>query len=590
MAASAVLLGQKFCSSEKSVDEVGFSDHVTAEVRHKLANWYKVERRMMPWRGDNTTIPVTAYGVWISEVMLQQTRVETVIDYWTRWMSEFPDVATLARAAPDDVNRMWAGLGYYRRAQFLLQGARKVVSDYGGALPQTVPELLKIPGIGPYTAGAIASIAYGMREPLVDGNVMRVFSRLLAVKLEVGGGAMEKLCWKVAKDLVPDEHPGDFNQALMELGATVCKPTSPSCTTCPLRGECAALALTQLASQIDANDQHSIAKKGGLQLFVKTSTTHEIADIEVAPVLYPFDTTQLPRDVTEFPRKVAKKKAKELVFSVCVMRTKLMLHESSDESTNTGNVGEFKYLFVRRPGTGLLANQWEFPSIEMVSCEVDPEQPEDATEAPCTAPILSEAQLWFPFPAYFHSQLQLAYDGNQAQGPQEEKLVKPEGATTAATLLETASRRDFDPIVHIFSHQRHTMHITLKDIVVLKSCAGAVTPVLTSGGPVSYKWMTAAEIVSEGITTGCKKVLHEVTKPAAAAKPKKGTGGVKRVAYVVPMNEPKTENKFAAFAEAGGVQNAVGAETAAKVKTEGLNAFDLLWSASRAVGAKKARK
>jgi adenine-specific DNA glycosylase len=149
-----------------------------------------------------------------------------------------------------------------------------------------------------------------------------------------------------------------------------------------------------------------------------------------------------------------------------------MLQETSDESTNTGNVGEFKYLFVRRPSTGLLANQWEFPSIEMVSCEVDPEQPEDATEAPCTAPVLSEAQLWSPFPAYFRSQLQLAYDGNQAQGPQEEKLVKPEGATTAATLLETASRRDFDPIVHIFSHQRHTMHITLKDIVVLRSCAG----------------------------------------------------------------------------------------------------------------------
>jgi A/G-specific adenine glycosylase len=590
MATSAVSLGQKFCSSEKSVDEICFSGHDAAEVRLKLANWYKVERRMMPWRGDNTTIPVTAYGVWISEVMLQQTRVETVIDYWTRWMSEFPDVATLARATPDDVNRMWAGLGYYRRAQFLLQGARKVVSDYGGVLPQTVPELLKIPGIGPYTAGAIASIAYGMREPLVDGNVMRVFSRLLAVKLEVGGGAMEKLCWTVAKNLVPDDHPGDFNQALMELGATVCKPTSPSCSTCPLRSECAALALVQLASQIDGAEQRSATKKSGLQLFIKKSIASEVADIELAPASYPFDTSLLPRDVAEFPRKVAKKKAKELVFSVCVLRTKLLLHESSNESANTGNEGEYKYLFVRRPSTGLLANQWEFPSIEMVSREVDPEQPEDATEVLCTAPVLSEAQLWSPFPAYFHSQLQLAYDGNREHSPQVEKVIKPEGASTATTLLETASRGNFDPIVHIFSHQRHTMHITLKDVVVLKSCAGADALALASGSLVTYKWMTAAEIISEGITTGCKKVLHEVTKPAAAAKPKKGSAGVKRVAYVVPTNEPKTENKFAAFAEAGGVQNAVGAETAAKVKTEGLNAFDLLRSASRAVGAKKARK
>jgi A/G-specific adenine glycosylase len=127
--------------------------------------------------------------------MLQQTRVETVIAYWNRWMTTFPDVSSLAAASPDEVNKLWAGLGYYRRCQMLLKGAQKIEADFGGVVPSTVPELLTIPGIGPYTAGAIASIAFGQPEALVDGNVIRVFSRLFAIKLELGGGGLEKVCW-----------------------------------------------------------------------------------------------------------------------------------------------------------------------------------------------------------------------------------------------------------------------------------------------------------------------------------------------------------------------------------------------------------
>lgn len=581
MAQPTLKFAERYCAVGDT-NEVSFDEHAVSAIQEKLVHWYGSERRKMPWRGDNTSVPVSAYGVWISEVMLQQTRVETVIDYWMRWMAEFPDVSTLASATPEDVNRLWAGLGYYRRAQFLLQGAKKVVSDYGGVLPQTVAELLKIPGIGPYTAGAISSIVYGQSEPLVDGNVMRVFSRLLALKLEVGGGAMEKHCWKLARELVPAAHPGDFNQALMELGATVCKPTSPSCSSCPVREECQALALTKLAKEIDsastpasfsssatsstapsgkAGGKSSFAPKNGKNIFglfahVTVPEVVSLPDIEdttdtTSPGLhkqsqqqYIFDTHLLPREVTEFPRKVAKKKPKELVFSVCVLRTKhLHLSHSTpsegaavavkeekkeaepDKRADTTEV--YKYLFVRRPDTGLLANQWEFPCVPLeipgvADCDGADEAGEDGNAA---VVAITPGQRWAPFPSFFLNQLSCLFDSN---GPKKSTSpeIKPEGGV-ATTIVETASRDDFEPIVHVFSHQRHTMHITLKDVVVLGAATGLSLSSSTAGHltralpPVEHKWMTAAEIVAAGITTGCKKVLQEVTKEPAKSDSKK---------------------------------------------------------------------
>jgi A/G-specific adenine glycosylase len=142
-------------------------------VRVKLSSWYKKNRRQLPWRGET----VDAYGIWVSEIMLQQTRVETVIPYWRRWMERWPTVNELAGATADEVNTLWAGLGYYSRAQSLLQGAKYIVNTSNGVLPETTEELRKIRGIGPYTAGAISSIAFGKAVPLVDGNVVRVLSR-----------------------------------------------------------------------------------------------------------------------------------------------------------------------------------------------------------------------------------------------------------------------------------------------------------------------------------------------------------------------------------------------------------------------------
>jgi len=217
--------------------ESGFSDPARVlRLRASLLTYFASRARDLPWR--RTSDP---YHIWVSEVMLQQTRVETVVPYYLRWLRRFPDVETLARAELDDVLKAWEGLGYYRRAR-MLHRAAGIVVDQGGALPNTTAELRRLPGIGEYTAGAVASIAFGRPEPAVDGNVRRVLSRLLDLArpsaTELRG---------LAGVLVPDDRPGEFNQALMELGATVCTVGRPACSTCPVAADCAARAAgTQL--------------------------------------------------------------------------------------------------------------------------------------------------------------------------------------------------------------------------------------------------------------------------------------------------------------------------------------------------------
>lgn len=175
--------------------------------------------------------------------MLQQTQVKTVLGYYERWMARFPNVTALARAADDDVLHAWQGLGYYSRARRLLAGARAVQERHAGQLPRNVEALLALPGIGPYSAGAIASIAFGLREPLVDGNVVRVLCRLFALEGDPAKAPLKNEIWRLARELVPADRPSEFNQSLMELGATICTPTSPRCPECPVAKQCQALAL-----------------------------------------------------------------------------------------------------------------------------------------------------------------------------------------------------------------------------------------------------------------------------------------------------------------------------------------------------------
>jgi A/G-specific adenine glycosylase len=174
--------------------------------------------------------------------MLQQTRVETVRPYYARWLRAFPTIQALARASDDRVLKLWEGLGYYARARNLHRAAQTVVRERGGQLPRTAEGLRALPGIGRYTAGAIASIAFGERMPLVDGNVARVFARVFAIRANVKSPRTLQSLWKLAENLLPNTDPGDFNQALMELGALVCTPTAPRCDACPMHRVCAARA------------------------------------------------------------------------------------------------------------------------------------------------------------------------------------------------------------------------------------------------------------------------------------------------------------------------------------------------------------
>jgi A/G-specific adenine glycosylase len=208
-----------------------------AKLRHDLLSWYERHRRDLPWRGEPDP-----YRVWISEVMLQQTQVTTVVPYYERFLGRFPSLADLAAAPLDDVLKAWEGLGYYARARNLHAAARQVMVEHGGRLPEGYAPLRQLPGFGDYTAGAVASIAFGERVPAVDGNVKRVLARLFAVREDVGRGATARRLQNLAAELAPPERPGDFNQALMELGATLCTPASPRCLLCPLRELCEGLA------------------------------------------------------------------------------------------------------------------------------------------------------------------------------------------------------------------------------------------------------------------------------------------------------------------------------------------------------------
>lgn len=203
----------------------------------RLLNWYNKHKRAFPWRGHRDP-----YAVWISEIMLQQTRVETALPYFKKWMKLFPTVRALANASEREVLNAWEGLGYYSRARNFHKAAKIVVEKYGGKLPRDVDELRKLPGIGRYTAGALASIIYGMDEPALDGNLKRVYARLFDVKKPVNSTEGEKLLWKIAHENLPKGKAAEFNQALMDLGARVCTPKNPRCEVCPIARDCKAKA------------------------------------------------------------------------------------------------------------------------------------------------------------------------------------------------------------------------------------------------------------------------------------------------------------------------------------------------------------
>lgn len=204
-------------------------------LRPLLLRWYRSNARDLPWR--RTSDP---YAIWISEIMLQQTRVKAVIPYYQRFMKEFPTVQSLADADIDTVLKAWEGLGYYSRGRNLHAAAKKIVADFEGKLPASAEKLRELPGIGPYTAGAISSIAFGVDESVVDGNVIRVLCRVFCIKDSPKETRTINKLWKLTRELLATGKAGTFNQALMELGAMVCLPRKPLCDQCPLSEFCVA--------------------------------------------------------------------------------------------------------------------------------------------------------------------------------------------------------------------------------------------------------------------------------------------------------------------------------------------------------------
>lgn len=210
-------------------------DFDITNFQNQLIHWYEQNKRDLPWRRTNDP-----YKIWVSEIMLQQTKVDTVIPYFNRFITKFPTVHHLAEADEQTVLKEWEGLGYYTRAKNLQHAVREVVEEYNGKVPEDPEKLKTLKGIGPYTKGAILSIAFNQPEPAVDGNVMRVFSRLLQIEEDIAIQRTKKRFDEIIRNIIPKDNPSSFNQAIMELGALICIPKKPKCTDCPVRKHCLA--------------------------------------------------------------------------------------------------------------------------------------------------------------------------------------------------------------------------------------------------------------------------------------------------------------------------------------------------------------
>ncbi|KAH8101827.1 DNA glycosylase [Cristinia sonorae] len=326
-------------------------------IRTALLAWYDTvhEVRGMPWRKpfDHSWSAEQqaqrAYEVWISEIMLQQTQVVTVIPYYNKWMAKFPTLSELAKSDIDTVNGLWKGLGYYSRAARILQGAQKAVTELGGQLPDNAKDMeAKIPGIGRYSAGAICSIAYNQCVPVLDGNVHRLLSRFLALYTPPKAKQGLDILWEGATALIEGaDRAGDTNQALIELGSTVCKVHDPLCGDCPIQPWCKAYAWRVMDEKVgDTVNPDSLVP----------SSEQELPDIEDLCVL----CRPLPKPtlVTSYPMKVERKKAREELDVVSVIEWR---------PTTNANDHDRWFLLVRRPEGGLLAGLHEFPTTPNVS-------------------------------------------------------------------------------------------------------------------------------------------------------------------------------------------------------------------------------
>uniref|UniRef100_A0A4W3I5Y5 Adenine DNA glycosylase n=1 Tax=Callorhinchus milii TaxID=7868 RepID=A0A4W3I5Y5_CALMI len=429
--------------------EVGYhSFKDVAEIhsfRTSLLSWYDKSKRDLPWRRLVTTVSdlnKRAYSVWVSEIMLQQTQVATVIDYYNKWMQVWTD---LSKATLEEVNEMWSGLGYYSRGRRLHEGAQKVVSEFKGEMPKSAEELQKLlPGVGRYTAGAVASIAFGQVTGVVDGNVIRVLSRTRGIGADSTSPAVTEALWLLANTLVDPARPGDFNQAMMELGATVCTPKAPLCPECPAQPHCR--AYRRVANELEMASKKLLGKT--------TSELPSMLDIEecgsAGSCSLCFPASQCwdgSLGVMNFPRKPVKKPPRVERTLTCVV----------ERPTNAGGL---EYFLVQRPSSGLLAGMWEFPCAFLETEVSEKEQKQ----------ILSD------------------------------RLNSLLGRSTTPADLQHVGE-----VVHIFSHIHQTYRVYIH-FLSEEPDAAAVKKEATETPSSSSRWVTKDGLHQSAVSTAMKKV------------------------------------------------------------------------------------
>ncbi|XP_077986354.1 adenine DNA glycosylase-like [Glandiceps talaboti] len=447
--------------------------------QQSILQWYDANKRELPWRKLALLEDPNkrAYAVWVSEIMLQQTQVATVIDYYNKWMKKWPTLQDLAGASLEEVNEMWSGLGYYSRGRRLHEGAQKVVNQMKGEMPTSADTLLKeLPGVGKYTAGAIASIAHNEVTGVVDGNVVRVLSRTRAIGADSTSQHVVDSIWSMANTLVDRTRPGDFNQAMMELGATVCTPKTPQCSQCPIASFCRAFAQVENQKEkskqrlIKNGKEEEIDTKGGID---KKNVKMIIPDIECAneacrlclPSTEPWDSSL---GVMNYPRKPKKKPPREekTMVSVIIRNTKK---------------GQKEYFLVQRPEKGLLANMWEFPSMLLEKGDTEKERQ-----------VTMDTHLREKFPSIN---------------------------------LDSCKKRSYvGEVVHIFSHIHQTYLVETFTVDSQESPIGCC-----HDNHPSCKWVTEEELGNSAISTSVKKIFKSYessTGKKTKSSAKRKNGGV----------------------------------------------------------------
>ncbi|KAF9953050.1 hypothetical protein BGZ70_000384 [Mortierella alpina] len=476
------------------------------QVHDHLLAWYDIHHRKLPWRCDYVQEdPVAhkdasssekdvdeqaaaaaagqrAYEVWVSEIMCQQTQVATVIPYYNTWMAKWPTLADLAAADIEDVNKVWTGLGYYSRASRLHLGAQKVLKQFKGILPRD-PVLLEkeVPGVGRYTAGAIVSHAYNVPAELVDGNVIRVLSRLRAIGGDVKSPKVIDLHWLIAKELVHQDRPGCFNQSLMELGAVICTPQNPKCDECPVQTSCRAYAET-LDARRSRKEALGTSQKRNIE---KADEYSEDDDDDACQLCLPESQVEGKDQglVTQYPRKAAKKAPRDEECAVSILE-----RVRKDTQSDT-LVSEF--LLVKRPDKGLLAGMWEFPTVEQ-------------------------------------DQLRAHNNNLNNSNKEESSTYQQRSSSSRKYLTETLGQnwidesksvqlRDLGSVQHLFSHIRKVYHVewvlVSESTADVNSCAPpAETETEIQGKRPELVWLTAEELASAAIPTGINKTFQLLQK------------------------------------------------------------------------------